>query len=212
MSTILPVLPIEQILFYIFSGILVLSALMVIVSSDPVRSALFLVLGFFASAALWLMLQAEFLALVLVLVYVGAVMTLFLFVIMTMNVNTDKARFNKYLPLGVLITALIAGITILALSKGHFAAVNPMKAAANYSNTEALGNVLYTDYVYPFEIAGVLLLVAIIAAITLSFREQRNRKVQRIEAQIAVRREDRIRLVNMPAETKQPPLDSTPKA
>lgn len=212
MSTILPVLPIDQLLFYIFSGILIISALMVTISGNPVRSALFLVLGFFASAALWLMLQAEFLALVLVLVYVGAVMTLFLFVIMTMNIDTDKARFNKHLPLGILITALIVGITIYVLSKGDFAALKPMQAAADYSNTEALGRILYTDYVYPFEIAGILLLVAIIAAIALSFREQRNRKLQKIDAQIAVTRQDRVRLVSMPAETKRPPLDSSPKA
>lgn len=204
-------LPIESILFYLFSGVLIVSAFMVVSSTNPIRSALFLVLGFFASAALWLILQAEFLALVLVLVYVGAVMTLFLFVIMTLNIDIGKTRLNKYLPLGLLITAILVGITILVLTKTNFAGLNPVNYSSSYSNTQALGSVLYTDYVYPFEIAGIILLVAIIAAIALSFREERNRKVQKIEAQIAVKREDRIRLISMPAEKKAGTLDSTPE-
>lgn len=203
----LPALPIESILFYFFSGLLIAAALIVISSHNPIRSALFLVLSFFASAALWLMLQAEFLALVLVLVYVGAVMTLFLFVIMTLNLEVDKSRFNKRLPWGILITALIAAITIVSLSKGHLPTSTPVIHEADYSNTHALGSVLYTDYVYPFEIAGVILLVAIIAAIALSFRAERNRKVQSVAAQIAVKREERVRLVSMPAEVKQPAVE-----
>lgn len=198
----LPALPVEQILFYVFSGILILSALMVISVRNPIRSALFLVLGFFASAGLWLLLQAEFLALVLVLVYVGAVMTLFLFVIMTLNIDIEKGRFNRYLPFGLLIMAILVGIAILAFNKGSFGSLNPVHHGADYSNTQALGSILYTDYVFPFELAGVILLVAIIAAIALSFREERKRKVQNIAQQINVKRSERVRLVSMPAQPR----------
>lgn len=207
---IIPSLPVESILFYAFSGVLIFSALMVITIQNPVRSALFLVLGFFASAALWLMLEAEFLALVLVLVYVGAVMTLFLFVVMTINIDLNAAPIKRYLPMGMLITTALVGITTFALIKSNIGALTATHHAANYNNTEELGSILYTQYAYPFEIAGVLLLVAIIAAISLSFREQRNRKVQRIEQQIAVKREDRVRLIKMAAELKPPLAPNNP--
>ncbi|CAM4408503.1 MAG: NADH-quinone oxidoreductase subunit J [Legionellaceae bacterium] len=199
----LPALPIGALFFYFFSTVLIISALMVISSTNPVRSALFLVLAFFVTAGLWLMLQAEFLALTLVLVYVGAVMTLFLFVIMTLNIDIEKRFLNKRIPLAIFIIALMVSLIITVLSKSQLTFSTIHLSSANSSNTLSLGSVLYTDYVYPFEIAGVLLLVAIVAAITLSFKEGRNRKVQQIEKQIAVKREDRVRLIKMQSEKKQ---------
>lgn len=197
---------IEQILFYVFSAILIFSALMVISSRNSVHSALYLVLAFFATAALWILLEAEFLALVLVLVYVGAVMTLFLFVVMMLNLDTAprKSGFVKYAPVGIIIAALIVAAVIYVLRPDHYIfshITQPVPKAASFSNVAQLGSVLYTQYVYPFEIAAALLLVAIIAAVTLSLRRARG-KTQNISEQLRVKAEQRIRLVNEPAAKK----------
>lgn len=196
-----------QVLFYLFSGIAVFSALMVVASSNPVRSVLFLVLTFVAMSSLWMMLHAEFLALILVLVYVGAVMTLFLFVVMMLQIKLEDIRkhFVRYLPLGALLVLCILGMTVMVIGPSNLGlAVMPIPAekAADYSNTADLGSVLYTDYAYPFEIAAVLLLTAIVAAISLTHRKSEGRKSQNIERQVAVRREDRVRLIKMKSEKR----------
>nr|VFK50164.1 MAG: NADH dehydrogenase subunit J [Candidatus Kentron sp. TUN]VFK51213.1 MAG: NADH dehydrogenase subunit J [Candidatus Kentron sp. TUN] len=175
---------------------------MVITTRNPVHAILFLVLTFCTSAGLWLLLEAEFLALTLVLVYVGAVMVLFLFVIMMLDTKITPLHenFMRYLPTGVLVISLIAIELFIVVGSRHFgldAFSAPEHLGAEYSNTEALGIVLYTDYVYPFEIAAVILLVAMIAAITLTMRKQRDVKSQQSEHQVTVRREDRVRLVKM---------------
>ena len=198
----------EHIIFYIFAAILVLSALMVITVRNPVHAALFLVLAFFTSAALWLLLEAEFLALILVLVYVGAVMVLFLFVVMMLDINLTVLRegFASYLPVGALIATLILVEMALVVGPEHFgldSIAAPVPHAAGYSNTQALGSVLYTVYVYPFEIAGVILLVAIIGAITLTLRRRPQTKYQDPSQQVLVRREDRLRIIKMPSEKKR---------
>jgi NADH-quinone oxidoreductase subunit J len=191
---------IVPLIFYIFSFVLLTSGLMVIVLRNPVHCALFLVLGFFASAGLWMLMEAEFLALILILVYVGAVMTLFLFVVMTLNIDAHGTYSSpkRYLPLALLIIALLTALMIYVIAPHQAAFSVPLgtlEHPADYNNTLMLGRVLYTTYVYPFEIAGVLLLVAIIAAISLSLRVHRNRKEQKHSEQIAVKREDRIRLI-----------------
>ncbi len=195
----------EQFIFYIFSTVLIASAVMVITVRNPVKAALFLVLTFFASAAVWLLMEAEFLAIVLVLVYVGAVMVLFLFVVMMLDINIERMRagFISYLPLGIAVALGMAGMLIWIVSGDGSAFDNSVVHGADYSNTKELGRVLYTDYVYPFEIAAVILLVAIIAAITLTLRRRPNTKHQKIENQIAVKRNDRVRMVKMKAEEKK---------
>lgn len=200
---------IPQILFIMFAATLVGSAVMTILSRNPVRSALFLVLAFFTSAALWILLTVEFLGLILILVYVGAVMTLFLFVVMTLNIDYEikQPGFVRYLPYGVVIVALLVLLLIYAIRPEHFGfeqMLNPLQQGADYSNVKLLGEVLYTDYAYSFELAGLLLLVAIIAAISLTHREKdkRGTKNPTPENQISVRREDRIRIVKMPTEKK----------
>lgn len=193
----------EQILFYIFAVILVLAAGMVITVRNPVYAALFLILAFFSSAALWLMLEAEFLAITLVLVYVGAVMVLFLFVVMMLDLNETplKAGFVRYLPVGVIVALLIVLEIGLVVGGSNYFGLehfpDPAGHGADYSNTRELGKVLYTVYVYPFEIAGAILVVAIIAAIALTLRQQRQTKYVRPETQIRVRRNERVRLVKM---------------
>lgn len=171
----------QQIIFYCFAALLLLSALMVVISRNPVRSALFLVLAFFASAGLWILLQAEFLALILIVVYVGAVMTLFLFVVMMIDIDLAELKkgFVRYLPLGALVLAAMVALMILVLAQYHFGLfkqLHPTMHPANYSNIKALGSVLYTDYVYVFELAAVLLLIAIISAISMAHRGPRHRK------------------------------------
>jgi len=195
-------------LFYCFATILIGAAMGVIFSRNPVHAVMFLVLAFFESAMLWLLIEAEFLAIVLVLVYVGAVMVLFLFVVMMLDIDVerDKAQYARYLPLGL----IIAGLMIVELMQiiwwrstdggvsGGFAST-----PEGYSNTEALGAVLYTEHVYAFEIAAVVLLLAIVAAITLTMRKRPGLKQQNIAAQVAVKASDRIRIVKMDSETKE---------
>lgn len=197
----------SQTIFYIFSAILLFSAWMVISSRHPVRGVLFLVLAFFSSAVLWMLLQAEFLALVLIFVYVGAVMTLFLFVVMMLNLDIAPRQrgWVRYLPLGGLMMALLLILMWRAIHGSVFPpeVYNWIIQPANYSNVKQLGAVLYTDYMYPFELAAVLLLVAIIAAIALAFRGRRvSSKAQHIGQQLAVRRQDRVQLINLPSEKK----------
>ncbi|MEW6648445.1 MAG: NADH-quinone oxidoreductase subunit J [Pseudomonadota bacterium] len=196
----------EQILFYAFSAILVFSAGMVITVRNPVHAILFLVLSFFTSAALWLLLEAEFLAITLVLVYVGAVMVLFLFVVMMLDLNTAPMRegFARYLPVGVAVAIGVVLVMAWALTQQQFEQMPvPSRHGADYSNTRELGLLLYTTYVYPFEIAAVILLVAIVAAIALTLRQRGGTKTQNISEQVAVRRDDRVRLVQMDAEQRK---------
>ncbi len=197
----------EQIIFYCFAAILLFAASMVILVRNPVRAALFLILAFFTSAGIWLLLEAEFLALTLVLVYVGAVMVLFLFVVMMLDIDLAPLQegFTKYLPLGILVAALITIEMIAVLGASHFGldiVSAPVPHPDGYSNTKEIGLLLYTVYVYPFEIASVILTVAIVAAITLTLRKKTS-KTQDISQQIKVRREDRVRLVKMDAVKKQ---------
>src|SRR5579872_3037980 len=197
-----------EVLFYVFGTILVAGALAVIISRNPVYSALSLVLCFVTSAAIWLLIEAEFLAVILVLVYVGAVMVLFLFVVMMLDVNLEELRqgFTRFAWLGWL-TALaviveIVGVVWARGGLGVDATHGGQPTSATYSNTLELGRVLYTTYAYPLELAAMLLLVAIVAAITLTLRRRAGLKYQDIDAQVAVRREDRVRLVKMPAEKR----------
>ncbi len=191
----------EQLIFYLFSVTLVAAGINMVTVRNPVYAALSLILCFFTSAALWLLLEAEFLGIVLVLVYVGAVMVLFLFVIMMLDLNLDllKEGFARYLPVGLLVAAVIAVEMIMVLKSGPFQLEQPL-VPAPANNTEALGELLYTDYVYPFEIAAVILVVAIIAAIVLTLRRRPDSRKQDISKQVQVRREDRVRLVKMKSE------------
>ena len=194
----------ESVVFFVFAAIMVFAALRVITARNPVHAVLWLVLSFFTAAGIWLLLRAEFLAIALVLVYVGAVMVLFLFVVMMLDVNFDALRknFASYLPVGATVGVLILAQMILLLynaTRGAAAAAPP----AATGNTRALGRLLYVDYVYPFEIAAVILLVAIIAAIALTFRRRRSTKYQDPAAQVRVRSKDRVRLLDMPSEKRE---------
>lgn len=195
----------ENIVFYVFAAIMLFSALMVITVKNPVQAALFLVLTFFSCSAIWMLLEAEFLAITLVLVYVGAVMVLFLFVVMMLDINVARMRaaFIQYLPIGIAVLVTMAAMMFTVVSGDYFSleqVVAPARHAADYNNTRELGLVLYTVYVYPFEIAAVILLVAIIAAIALTLRRRPKTKYQNPDAQIAVQRDDRIRMVKMDSE------------
>jgi NADH-quinone oxidoreductase subunit J len=196
----------EKFLFYVFALILVFAAVRVITVRNPVHAALFLVLAFFTSAALWLLIEAEFLAIVLVLVYVGAVMVLFLFVIMMLDINVAPLRegFIRYLPVGAAVALVIVIEMGLVVGSSYFGAdsYSLVSRAADYSNTKELGGVLYTFYVYPFEIASVILLVAIIAAISLTMRRREGTKYQDPAQQVRVSKDDRVRLVRMASEKK----------
>jgi NADH-quinone oxidoreductase subunit J len=197
---------ITEILFYAFAAVLVVAAIGVITARNPVHAALFLVFAFLNSAVIWLLLEAEFLAIVLVLVYVGAVMVLFLFVVMMLDVNLAQLRegFTRYAPLGILIAIIVVleiGSVVWVQQLGGLSAAAPSVATAgNYSNTRELGQLLYTGYLYPFELAAVVLLIAIVAAITLTMRSRPGLKVQDIGAQVAVRAKDRVRVVKMASE------------
>ena len=195
----------DQFIFYLFSAILLFAGLRVITARNPVHAALYLVLAFFTAAGLWMTLEAEFLAITLVLVYVGAVMVLFLFVVMMLDINLDKLKegFWDYLPLALPVAillmlemAVVLGGRFFGLDKIHAPAPKP----ADYSNTQALGKLLYTEYVYAFELAAVILLVAIVAAIALTMRKRKDTKYIDPARQVVVKRADRLRLVKMPAE------------
>ena len=198
----------KLILFYALSAILVGSSLAVITARNPVNAAMFLVLSFFTAAAVWLLAQAEFLAIVLVLVYVGAVMVLFLFVVMMLDINFDRMRqgFWSYLPLGSLIGVLMILEMSIVLGGQYFQVFDtPLPVElANSSNTKDLGVMLYTEYTYPDQIAAAILLVAIIAAVVLTMRGRKDSKKQNISAQVAVKASDRLRVVKMDAVKPQP--------
>ncbi len=198
----------HSILFYFFSAVLIGAACGVIFSKNPVHAIMFLVLAFFQSAMLWLLVEAEFLAIVLVLVYVGAVMVLFLFVVMMLDINIEVIQrgLTRFAPVAIGV-ALLMAIELVQLiwlrSRSEGVATNFQPYAEGYSNTKALGSVLYTEHVYAFEIAAVILLLAIVAAITLTMRKRPGLKVQNISKQVAVKAKDRIRVVKMDAEKKQ---------
>ncbi len=195
---------IEQTVFYIFSALLLMSAGLMITVRNPVFAALFLILAFFSSSAIWLLLEAEFLAITLVLVYVGAVMVLFMFVVMMLDINLSAMRegFAKYLPIGALVAILMALSMGLVINAGEFGLVSDsiQRHSADYSNTAELGVTLYTHYLYPFEVAGAILLVAIIAAIALTMRGPHSSKAQKPGDQVAVKSTDRLRIVKMKVE------------
>jgi NADH-quinone oxidoreductase subunit J len=191
----------ETWIFYAFAAVLLYSGVRVITARNPVHGALHLVLAFFTAAALWLLLHAEFLAIALVVVYVGAVMVLFLFVVMMLDVNLERVRegFWRNLPLAL----LVGGIMVLemgAVLASRIYGVRPRELPAGYSNTKELGRILYTHYAYAFEVAAVVLLVAIIAAISLTLRGRKDSRHQDPSRQVRARREERVRLVSMPAE------------
>jgi NADH-quinone oxidoreductase subunit J len=193
------------ILFYVFGFVLLGAALLVVMVRNPVHAALFLVLAFFTAAALWLLLYAEFLAITLVLVYVGAVMVLFLFVVMMLDINIDLLRegFWKNAPLAALVGLVMAGEMVALLVRGAAkGAAAGVASPVGYSNTKALGRVLYTDYVYPFELASVILLVAIVAAIAITLRSRKETKYQDARTQLAVRPGDRLKVVKGMSETR----------
>jgi NADH-quinone oxidoreductase subunit J len=199
---------IAGVLFYAFAAVLLVAAVGVIASRNPVHAALFLVLAFVQSAFLWLLIDAEFLALTLVLVYVGAVMVLFLFVVMMLDINAAELRagFTRYLPIGVIVALIVvAEIAFVVGFRGEGTQFlsTPQPQPADYSNTKELGAVLYTEHVYAFEIASVILLLAIVAAITLTMRKRPGLKLQDIAKQVAVRREDRVRIVKVES-SKEP--------
>jgi NADH-quinone oxidoreductase subunit J len=198
----------QTLLFYFFAAVLFGAALGVIFSRNPVHAVLFLVLAFFQSAVLWLLAEAEFLAIVMVLVYVGAVMVLFLFVVMMLDINVERVRggLTRYAPFGLLIAALMVVELVQIIwfrgrSDTGLGGFRP--TPQGYSNTEALGAILYTEHVYAFEIAAVVLLVAIVAAITLTMRKRPGLKIQNISKQVAVKAADRVRIVKMEAEKRQ---------
>jgi NADH-quinone oxidoreductase subunit J len=194
----------EAVVFYAFGAVLLASGLAVITARNPVHGALFLVRAFFTAAALWLLLHAEFLAITLVVVYVGAVMVLFLFVVMMLDINLERVRegFWRNLPLALVVGGIMVWemITILAF---RIWGAEPRQLPADYSNTRELGRVLYTDYALAFEIAAVILLVAIVAAIALTLRRRKDSRYQDPSQQVKARREERVRLVSMPAEKEQ---------
>ena len=192
--------------FYFFAAVMVFAALRVITARNPVHSALFLVLAFFTAAGLWMLLEAEFLAIALVLVYVGAVMVLFLFVVMMLDINLDRLRegYWDYLVPGLIVAGVMLAEMVLILYGKYFDEGMPQPAphAADYSNTRELGRLIYTEYVYPFEIAAVILLVAIVAAIALTLRHRKDTKYIDPEQQLKVRSRDRVRIVSMPSEKR----------
>ncbi len=198
----------ELLIFYVFAAIMVFAAARVITARNPVHSAMFLVLTFFTCAAIWLLLEAEFLAITLVLVYVGAVMVLFLFVVMMLDVNVEPLRegFVKYLPVGILVGLIMFAEMIFLITQKYFKAEQfpiPERASVEVmSNTETLGRLLYSEYLFQFEIAAIILLVAIVAAISLTMRRRPNTKYQSPAEQVQVTKQDRLRVVQMPTEER----------
>ncbi len=200
---------IESIIFYFFAAIAIASATAVVTVRNPIHAALFLVLTFFTNAVIWITLEAEFLAISLVLVYVGAVMVLFLFVVMMLDINIARLRegFMRYLPVGIGVAVVMLLLMLAVVTGDIFSSESipePAAKAADFSNTKALGSVLYTEYVFAFEIAAVILLVAIVAAISLTMRKRPETKYQSPSAQIKVRKADRLRIVKMPSSSKKP--------
>ena len=197
----------NTLVFYMFAAITVLAALRVITARNPVHAALFLVLAFCSSAGIWMLLEAEFLAITLVLVYVGAVMVLFLFVVMMLDINLEQLRegFWRWFPFGAVLAVIMVFQMIWVLGNRQTAETGAqvVKHAANYSNTKELGRLIYTDYVYPFELAAVLLLVAIVAAIALTLRRRKDVKSQEPNKQVLVKKADRLRIVSGVAEGKE---------
>jgi NADH-quinone oxidoreductase subunit J len=199
---------IEKVIFYVFAAILLAAATLVITARNPVHSALSLVLAFFSSAALWLLAEAEFLGIALILVYVGAVMVLFLFVVMMLDINLSVLRegFARYLPLGALVGVIMVLQMLLVLGSAEVdlatLSAEASSASTESNNIRLLGSVLYTVYVYPFELAAMVLLLAIIAAIMLTHRRRGGTKHQDISAQVRTRKEDRLRMVRIPTERK----------
>jgi NADH-quinone oxidoreductase subunit J len=188
----------ETVVFYTFGAVLLLSGLRVVTARNPVHGALFLVLAFFTAAGLWLLLRAEFLAIALVVVYVGAVMVLFLFVVMMLDINLERVRegFWRNLPLALVVGVIMVWEMVTVLAYRYWGTV-PRQLPPGYSNTKELGRQLYTDYAFAFEVAAVILLVAIIAAIALTLRRRKDTRAQDPSEQVRVRREDRVRLVSM---------------
>jgi NADH-quinone oxidoreductase subunit J len=196
----------ESWIFLAFAAVLLFAAVRVVTARNPVHAALYLVLAFFTASAIWLLLRAEFLAITLVLVYVGAVMVLFLFVVMMLDINLERLRegFWKNLPLAAVVGGVMAFEMVAVLANRYYGVATRTRVLpADYSNTKELGRVLYTQYAYAFEIAAVILLVAIIAAIALTLRRRKDSKSQDPARQVAARREDRVRIVSMPSEKKQ---------
>jgi NADH-quinone oxidoreductase subunit J len=195
---------VEAVVFYFFGTVLLLAGLRVITARNPVHAALALVLAFFTAAAIWLLLYAEFLAIALVVVYVGAVMVLFLFVVMMLDINLERVRegFWRNLPLALIVGGIMV-LEMVAVLANRIFATRPVEVAPGYSNTKELGRVLYTQYAFAFEIAAVLLLVAIIAAIALTLRRRKDSRSQDPAAQVRARREERVQLVSMPSETEK---------
>ena len=195
----------KSFVFYFLSAILVYASLRVITLRNPVHAALHLVLAFFSASGVWILLQAEFLAIALVLVYVGAVMVLFLFVVMMLDINLDKLRegFWSYLPLGSIVALLLVAEMGLVLGGSYFEwfESNVPQTAADFSNVKAVGRLLFTQYVYPFELASVILLVAIVAATALTLRGKRKSKSVSPNEQVFVKAKDRVRVLKMPAES-----------
>ncbi len=191
----------ESAVFYALAAVLLASGVLVITARNPVHGVLFLVLAFFTAAAIWLLLRAEFLAIALVVVYVGAVMVLFLFVVMMLDINLERVRegFWRNLPLALVVGGIMVLEMVAVLANRYYGAV-PRDVPAGYSNTKELGRVLYTQYAYAFEIAAVVLLVAIIAAIALTLRRRKDSRYQDPATQTRVRREERVQLVSMQAE------------
>jgi NADH-quinone oxidoreductase subunit J len=196
----------ETLRFYLLSALTVFAALRVITSRNPVHAALFLVLAFFSTAGIWMLLEAEFLALVLVLVYVGAVMVLFLFVVMMLDINLERLRvgFWRWFPFAAVLAVVMVVEMVMVLGSSQTAGtgLHAVQHVANYSNTKELGRLIYTEYVYAFELAAVLLLVAIVAAIALTLRHRRGTKSQEQAKQVLVRRNDRVRLVSVASVSK----------
>ena len=206
--------------FYLFSAVLLFAAFRVITARNPVYAALYLVLAFFQAAAVWILLKAEFLAITLVLVYVGAVMVLVLFVVMMLDINVDSLRagFWKHFPLAASVGALIA-LQMAAVLMGGFRlggeavrAVPAVPGAAQVSNTRELGKLLYTEYLYPLEIAAVILLVAIIAAIALTLRTRKDSKHMDPSDQVRVKARDRVRIVKLAPTMVEPQAPAVPSA
>jgi NADH-quinone oxidoreductase subunit J len=201
-------------LFYVFSAVLLFAAFRVVTARNPVHAALYLVLSFFQAAMIWMLLKAEFLAIALVLVYVGAVMVLFLFVVMMLDIDMAKLRagFWSHLPLALTIGAIIAAEMITVLVRGFIAQESAPDAAVNIGDTRELGKLIYTQYLYAFEIAAIILLAAIVAAVALTMRRRKDTKYFNPGDAVKVKSKDRIRIISMPAEAREvadPPADKS---